>query len=64
MPDTTPPALLSLRAAVILALAVLIASATGLFTYTAEPNLAKAALAGGTAFGAAVGLLNVIVART
>ena len=63
MPDPSPPELLSLRAAVIFAVALVVGSVGGLLTYLAQHNVAQAVLAGGAAFGASVGLLNGIVAR-
>jgi hypothetical protein len=55
--------LLSLRAAVILTLALILGIAAGLLTYTAHRNLADATLFGGGAMATAVVVLNGLIAR-
>lgn len=63
MPNTTPPTLLSLRAAVIFMAALLIAGAAGLLTYLTQHSQGQAVLVAGAAFVSSIGLLNEIIAR-
>lgn len=63
MPKPSSPELLSLRAAVIFTVALVIGCVGGLLAYLAQRSAAKAIFAGGAAFGASVALLNGIVAR-
>ena len=53
--------LLTQRAAVILFTALIAGLATGVLVYLATANPAAAVLAGGTAFGGAVKLLNTVI---
>ena len=53
--------LLTQRAAVILFAALIAGLATGILVYLATANPAAAILAGGTAFGGAVKLLNTVI---
>jgi hypothetical protein len=54
--------LLTQRAALILTAALLIGAAAGILTYLAGTCPAGAVLTGGTAFGAAIALLNTLIA--
>ena len=72
LPDSTsmptPPAdeptpLLTVRATVILLLALLIGITAGLLTYLAQHSVPEAILTGGGATGAATALLNTIIGR-
>jgi hypothetical protein len=53
--------LLTQRAAVIVFAALIAGLATGVLVYLATANPAEAILAGGTAFGGAVKLLNTVI---
>lgn len=59
-PDETAP-LLTLRAAFILTVALATAAAGGILTYLTTDRAPEAFLAAGTAFAAAITLLNAIV---
>lgn len=64
MPDTSHSALLSLRAAMILTLGLIIGTAAGLLTYAAHRSLAEAVLAGGGAAGSSVVVLHGLIDRS
>lgn len=66
MDDSRPQegnGLLSLRAAVILALATIIAVAAGILTYLVEDSLPAAVLCGGATWGGSVALLAQLISR-
>lgn len=60
-PDSTDPALLSVRSALVLALAVLAAILTGGLTYWQQPSWPGAFLAAGVAFAGAVLFFNQLI---
>ncbi|TDD67131.1 hypothetical protein E1293_38375 [Actinomadura darangshiensis] len=64
MPDLNPPALLTLRAALIFTIALLAGATAGCLTFLAQHDLAQAALAGCGALAVSIGLLNRIIARS
>ncbi|WP_345475899.1 hypothetical protein [Actinoallomurus oryzae] len=59
---SNPPALLTLRAALVLLLAVLTGAVAGTLTYFARRSIPEALLAGGAATGGAIGLFNRLIA--
>ena len=63
MTHTNSPALLTLRAALIFTIALLVGGTAGCLTFLTQHDLAQAALAGGGAFAVSIGLLNGIIAR-
>jgi hypothetical protein len=64
-PPTTPPPLLSVRATVILLLAVLCGAGVAVLTYlSTNRNVATALLAGFAAAGGAVGFLHKVVGHS
>ena len=62
-PANEPMPLLTVRAAVILLLALLVGITAGLLTYLADSSVPGAVLAGGGATGAAIALFNTIIGR-
>jgi hypothetical protein len=62
-PAREPESLLSLRATVVLLLAVLTGVAAGVLAYLAGQAVAAAVLVGGGAAGAAVGLFHNLIER-
>ena len=62
-PESEPTPLLTVRATVILLLAVLVGITAGVLTYLAQRSVPGAVLAGGGATGAAIALFNTIIGR-
>lgn len=63
MPRPSPDPLLTVRATVILLLALIVGAAAGGLTYLAHRSLPGAVLVGGSATGGAILLFNTMIGR-